>query len=126
MACVNLIRSRTTAILHSFSHETDLLMNVIMKCVNIKLGCFHDILNAPRKDSTVHTSTEDNTKHKKYPTEGVKNYPACKEIKLSRDLFQMCSETILESCNRCRSRTFEGNAIIVVSHCYYSCLPLLL
>ena len=52
VACVNLIRSRTTAILHSFSHETDLLRNVIMKCVNIKLldilGCFHYILNAPR------------------------------------------------------------------------------
>ena len=52
MACVNLIRSWTTAILHSFSQETDLLMKVIMKCVNIKLwdilGCFHYILNAPR------------------------------------------------------------------------------
>ena len=39
-------------ILHSFSQETDLLMKVIMKCVNIKLwdilGCFHYILNAPR------------------------------------------------------------------------------
>ena len=52
MACVNVIRSWTTAILHSFSQETDLLMKVIMKCVNIKLwdilGCFHYILNAPR------------------------------------------------------------------------------
>ena len=44
--------SWTTAILHLFSQETDLLMKVIMKCVNIKLwdilGCFHYILNAPR------------------------------------------------------------------------------
>ena len=52
MAYVNLIRSWTTAILHSFSQETDLLTKVIMKCVNIKhwdiLGCFHYILNAPR------------------------------------------------------------------------------
>ena len=52
MACVNLIRRWTTSILHSFSQETDLLMKVIMKCVNIKLwdilGCFHYILNAPR------------------------------------------------------------------------------
>ena len=52
MACVNLIRSWTTAILYSFSQEIDLLMKVIMKCVNIKLwdilGCFHYILNAPR------------------------------------------------------------------------------
>ena len=52
MACVNLIRSWTTAILHSFSQETDLLMKVTMKCVHIKLwdilGCFHYILNAPR------------------------------------------------------------------------------
>ena len=52
VACVNLIRSWTTVILHSFSPETDLLMKVIMKCVNIKLwdilGCFHYILNAPR------------------------------------------------------------------------------
>ena len=35
-----------------FSQETDLLMKVIMKCVNIKLwyilGYFHYILNAPR------------------------------------------------------------------------------
>ena len=50
--CVNLIRSWTTAILHSFSLETDLLIKVIMRCVNIKLwdtlGCFHYILNAPR------------------------------------------------------------------------------
>ena len=52
MACVNLTSSWTTAILHSFSQKTDLLMKVIMKCVNIKLwdilGCFHYILNAPR------------------------------------------------------------------------------
>ena len=52
MACVNLIRSWTTAILHSFNQETDLLMKVIMKCVSINLwdilGCFHYILNAPR------------------------------------------------------------------------------
>ena len=52
MARVNLIRRWTTAILHSFSQETDLLMKVIMKCVNIELwdilGCFHYILNAPR------------------------------------------------------------------------------
>ena len=38
--------------LHIFSQETDLLMKVIMKCVNIKLwyilGCFHYILKAPR------------------------------------------------------------------------------
>ena len=51
MACVNLMISWTTAILHLFSQETDLLMKVIMKCVNIKLwdilGCFHYILNAP-------------------------------------------------------------------------------
>ena len=52
MTCVNLIMSWTTAILHLFSQETDLLKKVIMKCVNIKLwdilGCFHYILNAPR------------------------------------------------------------------------------
>ena len=36
VACVNLQRSWTTAILHSFSQETDLLMKVIMKSVNIK------------------------------------------------------------------------------------------
>ena len=52
LACVNLIRSWTFAILHSFSQETDLLIKVIMKCVNIKLwdilGCFHYIWNAPR------------------------------------------------------------------------------
>ena len=52
MACVNLIRCWTSAILHSFGQETDLLMKAIMKCVNIKLwdilGCFHYILNAPR------------------------------------------------------------------------------
>ena len=44
--------SWTAAILHLFSQETDLLLKVIMKCVNIKLwdilGCFHYILNAPR------------------------------------------------------------------------------
>ena len=38
--------------LHLFSQETDLLMKVIIKCVNIRfcdiLGCFHYILNAPR------------------------------------------------------------------------------
>ena len=53
MACVNTVRSWTTTILHTFSQETDLLKKVIMKCVNIKLwyilGCFHYILNAPRK-----------------------------------------------------------------------------
>ena len=52
MACVNLIRSWTTAILLSFSQETDLLVKAIMKCVSIKLWdilcCFHYILNAPR------------------------------------------------------------------------------
>ena len=52
LACVNLIRSWTTAILYSFSQETYLLLKVIIKCVNIKLrdilGCFHYILNAPR------------------------------------------------------------------------------
>ena len=44
--------SWATAILHVFSQETDLLVKVIMKCVNIKfwdlLGCFHYILNPPR------------------------------------------------------------------------------
>ena len=38
--------------LQLFSQETDLLMKVIMKCVNIKLwdilSCFHYILNTPR------------------------------------------------------------------------------
>ena len=52
MACVNWVRSSTTAILYLFSQETDLLIKVIMKCVNIKLrdilGCFHYILNPPR------------------------------------------------------------------------------
>ena len=52
MACVNWVRSSTTAALHLFSQETDLLIKVIMKCVNIKLwdilGCFHYILNPPR------------------------------------------------------------------------------
>ena len=52
VACVNLITSWITAILYSFSQETDLLIKVIMKSVNIKLldilGCFHYILNAPR------------------------------------------------------------------------------
>ena len=41
------------AISHLFNRETDLLMKVIIQCVNIKLwdilGCFHYILNAPRK-----------------------------------------------------------------------------
>ena len=45
--------SWTITILHLFSQETDLLMKVIIKCVNIKLwdilGSFHYILNAPRK-----------------------------------------------------------------------------
>ena len=53
MACVNKIRSWTTATLQLFSQETDLLMKLIMKCVIIKLwdilGCFPYILNAPRK-----------------------------------------------------------------------------
>ena len=53
VACVNWVRSSTTAILHLFSQETDLLIKVIMKCVNIKLwdilGCFYYILNPPRK-----------------------------------------------------------------------------
>ena len=52
MAYVNVTSSWTTAVLHSFSQNTDFLMKVIMKCVNIKfwdiLGCFHYILNAPR------------------------------------------------------------------------------
>ena len=52
VACVNKIRSWTTAILQLFTHESDLLIKVIMKCVNIKLwdilGCFHYILNTPR------------------------------------------------------------------------------
>ena len=38
--------------LHLYSQETDLLMKVIMKCVNIKHwdipGCFYYISNAPR------------------------------------------------------------------------------
>ena len=46
-----LIRSWTTAILHLFSQETDLLINAIIKLVNVniwdKLGCFHYVLNAP-------------------------------------------------------------------------------
>ena len=50
--CKLYIRSWTTAILHVFSQETDLLIKVIMKCVNKKfcdiLGCFHYILSAPR------------------------------------------------------------------------------
>ena len=52
VARVNWVRSSTTAILHLFSQETDLLIKVIMKCVNIKLwdilGWFHYILNPPR------------------------------------------------------------------------------
>ena len=52
VACVNKTRSWTTAILHLFSQFTDLVIKVIMKCVNVKLwdllGCFHNILNAPR------------------------------------------------------------------------------
>ena len=52
MACVNYVRSSKTATYHLFSQETDILRNVIMKCVNIKLwdilGCFHYILNPPR------------------------------------------------------------------------------
>ena len=44
--------SWTTAILQLVNQETDLLMKVNMKCVNRKLwdilGCFHNILNAPR------------------------------------------------------------------------------
>ena len=55
MARVNLIRSWTLAILYSFSQETDFLIKVIMKSVNIKLwdilGCFHYILNAPRNET---------------------------------------------------------------------------
>ena len=51
-ACVNYIRSWTTAVLYLFSQEIDLFIKIIMKCVNIKLrdilGCFHYILNAPR------------------------------------------------------------------------------
>ena len=38
VACVNKVRSSTTAILHLFSQETDILRKVIMRCVNIKLG----------------------------------------------------------------------------------------
>ena len=57
MACINKVKSWTTAILHLFSQETDLLKKVIMKCLNIKLwdllGCFHYILNAPRKCSKI-------------------------------------------------------------------------
>ena len=48
----------TTAILHLFSQETDLLRKVITKCVNIKLwdilGCFHYILNPPRTSHRDH------------------------------------------------------------------------
>ena len=51
MACLNKIRSWTIAFLHLFSQETDFLIKVIIKCVNIKLwdilSCFHYILNAP-------------------------------------------------------------------------------
>ena len=64
MACVNWVRSSTTAILHLFSQETDLLIKVIMKCVNIKLwdilGCFHYILNPPRNyHDALETTTQD-------------------------------------------------------------------
>ena len=42
-----------TSILHLFRQGTDLLMKVIIKCVNINLwdilGCFHYILNTPRR-----------------------------------------------------------------------------
>ena len=52
VACVNRVMSSTTGILHLFSQETDLLIKVTIKCVNIKLwdilGCFHYILNPPR------------------------------------------------------------------------------
>ena len=58
MACVNLTRSLTAAILHLFSQETDIFMKVIMESVNIKLwgilGCFHYILNAPRINVATH------------------------------------------------------------------------
>ena len=64
MACVNLVRSSKTAILHLFSQETDLLIKVIMKCVNIKLwnilGCFHYILNPPRNTNM---NIDSNTKN---------------------------------------------------------------
>ena len=47
--------------LHLFSQEADLLINVIMKCVNIKLwdilGCFHYILNPPRILERISTKT---------------------------------------------------------------------
>ena len=44
-----LVGSWTTAILHLFSQETDVLINVIMKCVDWDIfGCFHYILNVPR------------------------------------------------------------------------------
>ena len=60
VACVNWVRSSTTAILHLFSQETDLLIKVIMKCVNIKLqdilDCFHYILNPPRTACQSQTS----------------------------------------------------------------------
>ena len=46
------------AFLHLFSQETDLLIKVCMKCVNIKLwdilGCFHYILNPPRTSIGIH------------------------------------------------------------------------
>ena len=50
--------SCTTAILHLFSQETDILIKVIIKRVNIKLwdilGCFHYILNPPRMSLNIH------------------------------------------------------------------------
>ena len=50
--CKSDIRSSTTAILHLFSQQTELLIKVMMMCVNINrldiMGCFHYTLNAPR------------------------------------------------------------------------------
>ena len=57
MVYVNKMRSWTTAILHLFSQEKDILIKVIMKYVNLKLwdilDCFHYILNAPRISDSI-------------------------------------------------------------------------
>ena len=64
MACVKRVMSSTTGILHLFSKETDLLIKVNIKCVNIKLwdilGCFHYILNPPRINLTMEAILEIN------------------------------------------------------------------
>ena len=62
------MRSWTSAILHLFSQETDILIKVSIKYVNIKLwdilGCFHYILNAPR-NSTFTNDLKQNKKRSK-------------------------------------------------------------